>query len=252
MNFFFSSGGVNGIAFIGALEELEKKRIERGKCMSGVSIGALFALLISAGYLLEEIRELACTVSLSDFFVLDPFNVLQSLGGGRLGFDSGALLRSKLEELLLKKGKGRSFTDFPNLQVYAVNLRTRSLVEFSKANPCDVIDAVMASMCLPPIFEPVRINGDLYIDGAVIDGFPFKETQGWIGLYLRRAQTFKPDLLSYLFYVLDIRDEKQLASNVISIDCDGGALQNIHLVRDKLLESGRQAAVKWLEHIASL
>jgi len=66
---------------------------------------------------------------------------------------------------------------------------------------------------------------------------------------LRRTNEFKPDsLLSYLFYVLDIREsQKDIASNVIAIDCEGGALQNIHQVRDKLIAEGRKATVSFLK-----
>ena len=247
MKLLLSSGGVNGIAIVGALQEIKYGWKE----VSGVSIGALIAMLIAAGYIIEEIKDVMYKAELGQFFSIDPFTLWQMVQGDRLGIDSGALLRTTLQEMLLKKGK-RSFEDMPGLSVYAVNLRTRELVKFNKENPCNVVDAVMASMCLPPLFEPVRINGDLYVDGAAIDGFPIEDMTGeWTGIYLRRGNEFK-GLLSYLFYVLDIRDKKKddiitKMTNVITIECSGGALQDIASVRERLFSDGRAAARKWLQ-----
>jgi len=250
MSLLISSGGVNGIAVIGALQGLGMAEW-KWKWVGGASIGALIAMLIAAGYIIEEIQDIMYKAELGQFFAIDPFTIWKIVAGDTLGLDSGALLRTKLQEMLFKKGK-KSFDDMPTLNVYAVNLRTRSLVKFNKDNPCDVVDAVMASMCLPPLFEPVLINGDLYVDGAVIDGFPMEDMTGeWTGIYLRRGNEFK-GLLSYLFYVLDIRDKKKddlimKMKNVITIECSGGALQDIASVRERLFSDGRAAARKWLQ-----
>ena len=256
MKLLLSSGGVNGIAHFGVLEHVKKTFDE----FHGVSIGALFAMLLSAGYILEEIRELVLTARLEDFFVLDPMRVLSVLtsssssgssssGSASLGLDTGALLREKLRDLLFKKGK-RTFDDLPNLYVYAVNLRTRKLVKFCKENPCDLVDALMASMCLPPLFEPVSIGGDLYVDGAVIDGFPQQILEeDDVGIYLRKKGY--NSLLSYLFYILDIREtekEEQLSKmpNVIIVDCVGSPIQDLSKVRRELIEAGNAAGKRWI------
>lgn len=244
-----SSGGVNGIAHFGVLDVLPCQFDE----YHGVSIGALFAMLLSAGYILEEIRELVVTARLEDFFVLDPMRIFSVLTASVpvLGLDTGALLRQKLRDLLFKKGK-RTFDDLPNLSVYAVNLRTRSLVKFCKENSCDLIEALMASMCLPPLFEPVSIGGELYVDGAVIDGFPHQILkEGDLGIYLRK--TGYNSLMSYLFYILDIREtekEEQLLKmkNVIIVDCIGSPIQDLSKVRHQLIESGHAAGRAWLRN----
>lgn len=249
MKLLLSSGGVNGIAHFGVLEQIKMTFTE----FHGVSIGALFAMMLSAGFIIEEIREMVVTARLEDFFVLDPMHVLSVLTTSPpvLGFDSGALLREKLKDLLFKKGK-RTFADLPTLNVYAVNLKTRKLVKFCKDNPCDLVDALMASMCLPPLFEPVKIGDDLYVDGAVIDGFPhYILEEGDVGIYLRK--TGYNSLLGYLFYILDIRDtekEEQLLKmrNVIVVDCAGSPIQDLGSVRQELLESGRAAAKLWLKN----
>jgi NTE family protein len=248
MKLLLSSGGVNGIAHFGVLEHVRKSFDE----FHGVSIGALFAMLLSAGYILEEIRELVLTARLEDFFVLDPMRVLSVLTSNTgLGLDTGALLREKLRDLLFKKGK-RTFDDLPTLNVYAVNLRTRKLVKFCKENPCDPVDALMASMCLPPLFEPVPINGDLYVDGAVIDGFPQQILEkDDLGIYLRKKGY--NSMLSYLFYILDIREtekEEQLLEmpNVIIVDCVGSPLEDLGKVRRDLIEAGNAAGKRWLKN----
>ena len=63
-NVVFSGGGTKGVAFAGALVQLNTKGIDWGqrcpplKRVGGVSIGSFFALLIVLGYSVKEIDDL--------------------------------------------------------------------------------------------------------------------------------------------------------------------------------------------------
>jgi predicted acylesterase/phospholipase RssA len=73
----------------------------------------------------------------------------------------------KIREFLLNK-------DFDELEIpfsaVAYNLNLKESVTFSKG---DVARAVRASMSIPGIFEPIKIDGHHFIDGVVSNPTPF-------------------------------------------------------------------------------
>jgi len=59
-NLVFKGGGIRGIAYLGALEVIDKKGIlEKSENVAGASAGAITALLVSLGYNFEEIKTRA-------------------------------------------------------------------------------------------------------------------------------------------------------------------------------------------------
>lgn len=55
------------------------------------------------------------------------------------------------------------------LHVVATSMRTGRERWFSSG---DVVEAVLASAALPAVFPPIEIDGELFIDGAVVDNVP--------------------------------------------------------------------------------
>lgn len=60
------------------------------------------------------------------------------------------------------------------LRVVAANLRTGVMQEFGGPDDRDlpVAPAVVASACFPFFFRPVRIGGDMYVDGGLVSNLP--------------------------------------------------------------------------------
>ena len=66
-----------------------------------------------------------------------------------------------------------SFDNFPiPLRIVATNLNTGETKAFSKG---DVAKALIASMAIPSIFEPMKIDGEIYVDGLVSRNLPVEE-----------------------------------------------------------------------------
>lgn len=67
-------------------------------------------------------------------------------------------------------------TGHPALKVVASDITTGALRLFSSDDPKDrgiaVADAVAASICLPLIFQPWRLNQSLYLDGGLVSNLP--------------------------------------------------------------------------------
>ena len=55
------------------------------------------------------------------------------------------------------------------LYIAATDLKKGSIVYFNKGK---LVDRILASAAIPVLFEPVEIDGDLFVDGGVLDGFP--------------------------------------------------------------------------------
>jgi predicted acylesterase/phospholipase RssA len=174
----FAGGGMKGISYIGALEELQARSMLtfiRG--VAGVSIGSLFAAAIALGYTIEELKNECMGL---DFAALQNFNEETLFDVfDTYGVDDGANLRRFLCDLLAKKGHGPGlrFKDLKGsaeLRIYACRLDNGVVTEFSaRATPAvPIVDAIMASMAIPLYFRPVIIGGLHYIDGGVTNNYP--------------------------------------------------------------------------------
>jgi len=67
-NLVFEGGGVKGIAYVGALEELQKRNIvDRIIRVGGTSAGAINAVLLSLGFSLNDMRQIMSSLDFRNF-----------------------------------------------------------------------------------------------------------------------------------------------------------------------------------------
>ena len=107
-NVVFAGGGVRGLAYVGALQELrDRKGIDFGggtpklKSVLGVSIGSLFALMIACSYTVAEITEVASCMKQSDVMSADPVRLFSgeiSLGACQRSREAKHFLKRKRTE----------------------------------------------------------------------------------------------------------------------------------------------------------
>jgi len=184
-NLVFEGGGMKGIAYIGAMEVLEKKGILKNiKRIGGVSAGAIYAVLLAAGFSYEEIL----TIVKQDFnkFKDDDLGVLRDTKRfmNEYGWYKGDFFRKWLGGLLKEKAGSPDIT-FKALQehtgkdlyVLASNLSTTFVEIYSSEHTprTRVVDAVRRSMSLPFFFRAIRDDrDDVFVDGGVINNYPVK------------------------------------------------------------------------------
>lgn len=138
------------------LEALESQAI-RIDALAGASAGAIAAALYAAGHKPREIKEMLKDQS---FF---GFSRIKLSGGGIFNMEG---LRKLLEQHL---GATR-FEDLPiPLFVAATDLADRKTVFFSDG---PLVDALLASSCVPFVFEPVNYRGRQWVDGGILNNFP--------------------------------------------------------------------------------
>ncbi|WP_338941099.1 autotransporter phospholipase A1 FplA [Fusobacterium polymorphum] len=187
-----SGGGAKGYAHLGVLRVLEKENIKIDY-ITGTSIGALVGTLYSIGYSVDEIEKVLDNLNIESFLEsgsdltgldLDKKETLKKYSfyinfDNELNYSLPKGLR-ETEELylvvknLLKKYENiKNFDNFPiPLRVVATNLNTGETKSFSEG---DIAKVLTASMAIPTIFEPVEVNGALYVDGLVSRNLPVEE-----------------------------------------------------------------------------
>lgn len=151
-----SGGAARGIAHIGVIKALEEMDYEI-VVLSGSSAGALVSVLYASSYTPEEMLKIVKEVRW--FSVLRP-------GFPRRGFISWRKASEVLKDLVrvdrledLKK----------KVYVCATDLLSARSVYFDRG---DLVPIVLGSCSLPGIFEPVRYESYLLIDGGVMNNLP--------------------------------------------------------------------------------
>jgi NTE family protein len=170
-------GGSRGFLEIGALKKLfENDFLKNVTKWVGISVGAAIALLIVAGYTIEEIIDICIGVNiLEDILTINLNDLTKKLG----------LIKIKSIEKKLKHYVSLKFGLIPTLkQLYEFTNLDLFLVTFNfdKMRPeflnkdsepeLSCVEATMMSMSIPILFQPRKYKGDFFIDGAIGAPYP--------------------------------------------------------------------------------
>jgi len=239
-----SGGGARGLAHIGILQRLEEVGYPLDS-ITGTSAGALVGALYASGFSGREIEDLFGRLDLTRAF-LEPLwrNPGETLGEQEDRNDTflsierhnghvflAQSLRSGVEvqhplQGLLARGSYFSGGDFDKLQrplrVLATNLETGQARVFGNG---DLVEAVRASLSIPGGFRPVVIDGQQYVDGALVENLPV----------FTAKEAFHPDLV----IAVDISAplENRPATNFFSV-----AARSLDLVVERRQWESRAAA----------
>ena len=169
------SGGAKGLAHIAMLEVFDELGIKPAH-IAGSSIGAIIGVLYCSGARGKELRQQFCEMSISsDDTLLDivskkrvfkwfEFIEPQFRGNGLLKCEN--FLRSLFEKIEINQFEDLAIP----LSVVATDYADWQQVVISSG---ELMPAIQASMAMPGIFEPVRLNGKTLIDGGAVNPVPF-------------------------------------------------------------------------------
>lgn len=173
--FVLGGGGNYGAIQVGAMDVL----IEHGyqpDMMVGISAGALNAAWLCGYPTRAGIRRLAQIWSFSAPEFFPPISRMQMLVRLAKGRDS-LLSNTSLQEFIRKwDPEGRTFADlaYPRLYVVAARMDDGTMQVFGDDPAETLLNGLMASTALPPIFPPWMVNGIAYVDGALISSLPLQ------------------------------------------------------------------------------
>lgn len=155
-----SGGGARGLAHIGVLKVLERQGIAID-LLAGTSMGGMVAAAYAAGltpeYMEQEALRMASPRRLLS--LADPTLPRRGLFEGQ-----------KITEYLADRLGECTFKDLRcPLRLMAVDLEGNRAVILDKGR---VTDAVRATIALPGLFKPVEREGELLVDGGLLDDIP--------------------------------------------------------------------------------
>ncbi len=163
-----SGGGSRAIVHIGILKAIDEAGIKIDM-VTGTSAGAIVGALFCAGYSPDSIMEIIRETKLIKY--VRP----------AISF-SGLLKLETIVSVFEKYLKKNSFEalNIP-LIVAATNIR-KGTNTFLHDGP--LIQSVLASCAVPVIFEPIKLNGETYIDGGILNNLPVEPLIGHCDIIL--------------------------------------------------------------------
>lgn len=199
-NLVMEGGGIKGIAYGGALLELEKKGIlQNVSRVAGTSAGAIQACLLALGYEPKEIIKIIAETPVESFN--DDGSVLRASKRmiNEYGWFKGDSFLKKIEDVIFQKTGNANLTfadlhtlassiPFRDLYVTGSNLSEQTLVVFSYETYPEmrVADAVRVSMSIPLYYRGLWVDSkgktydvpqknvktSLFADGGLLLNFP--------------------------------------------------------------------------------
>ena len=150
------SGGARGYAHIGAIEVLEKYGIHPDFIV-GTSAGSIVGSIYASGKSAQELRDIALNMRASD---------VRDLTIDMKGFFDG----KKVEDYV-NKVVGNTPLEQLKIPMYVVatELKEGKKVVFNYGNTGQ---AVRASVSIPSMFVPMKINEQEYVDGGLVSPVP--------------------------------------------------------------------------------
>ncbi len=248
--YVLSGGGARGIAHLGVLKLLEETGIQPN-AIAGTSSGAIAGALYASGKSPEEILEL---------FKRNHLFGWSNIAWRKDGFFSMDVLRKLLHEAI-----GQEHFDGLKIKLFvaATDLIKGRSVIFSTGN---LVEAIVASASVPVVFEPVKYDDMLLVDGGILNNFPAEPLKDScdviIGSYVNKIEKGIPNhsflktknILDRCFH-LAIANSAYLKVN----DCDVFIEVPLHgfdmfdvKQADKIFETGYQTALQHKEKLLEL
>ena len=158
-----ASGGPRGFAYIGAIEELQRRGYTITS-IAGVSAGSLVGGIFAAGGL-QQFKEWLCSLdSMKVMSMMDPSFSRNSLVKGQKVIDT---IKERVPDVNIE--------DLPiPFTAVATDLFTAEEVIFRQG---PLFEAIRASISIPSMFKPVKWHGRTLVDGGIVNTFPLNRVQ---------------------------------------------------------------------------
>lgn len=185
-----SGGGLRGFADIGVLEVFEEENINIDY-ISSTSIGAVIGGLYAIGYSPASLRKFVKETDWGTIYIDEPLRSTQFVSQKDeqnkhiflLRFNGikpyipkaisqGQKILNELNSLILPASfhPTTSFSQFKiPINIVATNMRTGEQKVFDSGN---LAQAILGSLSIPLLFSPVKIDGEFYWDGGLVNNIP--------------------------------------------------------------------------------
>lgn len=276
-----SGGGAKGMAHIGVLKVIEEAGITIDY-IGGTSMGAIVGSLYASGYSANELDSIFRQADFSDliqdnlprgaktfyekedserYALTLPFNKFKI--SFPKAISGGQRIYNELVRLLYHV---KDVNDFNNLPIpffcIATNIETGAEVLLNKGY---LPEAVMASGTFPSLFEPAELDGQILVDGGILNNYPIMEVKQLgadiiIGVDVQHELRDRESLQSatdILLQINNFRTVEDMKAKVnetdiyIRPDIDDFSVIDFDLV-EPIIENGKTAALEHLETLRNL
>lgn len=186
-----SGGGAKGVAHIGVLKAMEEAGLTPDY-ITGTSMGSIVGGLYSIGYSADELEAIVTNIDW-DFYLtnkipLDKVTFEEKFYYGRYlldffikdkklqlpqGIIEGQALTEFFSSITRPVHSIEDFNDFPiPFACVGTNIVTGEPVVLNEGS---LATAMRASMAIPSVFTPVKINDQLLVDGGLVRNMPVPE-----------------------------------------------------------------------------
>ncbi len=186
-----SGGGAKGFAHIGVLKVIEEAGVPID-VVSGTSMGSIIGGLYAIGYNAEMIEKIILEQNWVDLFndnitrheisIQEKLELSRYVGGfpiygTKVGLPTGLMVGQKVSAMLSRLTWSmhhvEDFDDFPRpFRCVATDIETGKPYVFKSGY---LPEAIRASMAIPSVFTPVRIQGKMLVDGGIVRNLPVQE-----------------------------------------------------------------------------
>ena len=188
-----SGGGAKGFAHIGVLKVLEEAGIKIDY-IGGTSMGSVIGGLYASGYNASQIDSIFKKTNFDElindyiprssknfygkkndelYAIVLPFSnfrvgIPEALSKGMYNYNLLSSLTRNVRHI-------RDFNKLPTpFLCIGTNIETGEEVLLNKGN---LVQAMVASAAFPSLFTPVEIDGNLLVDGGVVNNYPIEEVR---------------------------------------------------------------------------
>ena len=276
-----SGGGAKGFAHIGVLKVIDSLGIKIDY-VAGTSMGAIVGSLYASGYTGQQLDSIFRSLdfdkvinddlprSAKTFYERDnteKYAIALPFSKFKLKLPSALSRGQNVFNLLSKLTLHVSeVDDFEKLPIpffcIATNIETGEEVILDSGN---LPLSITASGAFPSLFQPVDINGDLLVDGGVVNNYPIEELRAkgmdiiigvdvQDGLATREEMTSAPDVLVQINNFRTINDMKvksKLTDIYIKPDIKDFTVVSFGEGR-KIIDNGEIAALEQVEQLKQL
>jgi NTE family protein len=232
------AGGARGFAHIGVLQVLEKIGLPID-CIAGSSMGSLVGAFYCTGMETHYMEKLAIHLKRRHWI---DFTV------PRMGFVSGV----KIMEMVRFLTKEMNFEDVSiPLAIVATDVEKGERVVFREG---PIYRAVRASIAIPGIFVPARIDNRVLVDGGVIDRVPITVCREMgadiviaVDVGLTEKEVSVKNIIDVFFQTIEIMEREILKTHILNADIlirpDVGHISSTAFTQvEETIALGRKAA----------
>jgi NTE family protein len=178
----FSGSALRSFCLLGVLRYIYFNKMEDHiKNAAGTSMGSFFCLAFALKIPIDELEEMIITlINMPEVISVSSDDFINLFTD--LGFNNSKLYLSGIKKFLKKKYDIEDITfielsKLTGVNVYVsvtkINTGKNFIFNVNDTPNVSVLDAVAASMCIPLLSQPIKIEDNYYVDGCLTNNLPY-------------------------------------------------------------------------------